>query len=191
MEQAREGDFKATVDLSQTHAGEQQVSVQVKCTERQVRVVSIHPSTVNVSLEAVKEQIVPVRVNIQNVPAFGYTSEPPRPEVEQVTVYGPEGLVSQVDYAVAYIDLEGAKVSVKQTFPLSARTTRGYEVQGVILEPSSVAVEIPIKQQIDYQSFAIGPEAKGVVAYGYWGKRSLGSASELRCSGTARGVAND
>jgi len=164
----REDNFKATVDLSQAEAGEQKVSVQVKCTDRQVRVLSVHPPTVSVSLDAVKEQVVPVKVNIQNTPAFGYTVDVARPEAEQVTVSGPESLVSQVDHAAAYIDIEGAKVSIKQTFLLSARTGRGYEVLGVSLDPSSVLVEIPIKQETHYQSFAISPELKGAVAYGYW-----------------------
>ncbi len=164
----KEDNFKATVDLSQAQTGEQKVPVMVKCTDRQVRVLSVDPPTVSVYLEVVNEQVVPVKVVVQNAPAFGYTFESARPQVEQVTVYGPERLVSQVDHAAVYIDLEGVKVSIKQTSPLSARTSRDYEVQGVTIEPSSVLVEISIKQELHYQSFAVGPELKGAVAYGYW-----------------------
>ncbi len=164
----REDNFKATVDLSQAQAGEQKVSVQVRCTDRQVRVLSVHPSTVSVSLDAVMDQVVPVKVNVQNAPAFGYSSDAARPQLEQVTVSGPESLVTSVDHASAYVDIEGARVTVRQTFLLSPRTGRGYEVVGVTLDPSSVLVEIPIKQETRYQSFVVSPELSGTVAYGYW-----------------------
>ena len=164
----RAGQFKASVDLAEVGAGEQDVSVRVESSDARIKVVDVIPGRVLVRLEALKEQQVPVRVNIQELPPFGYGYSAPKPSVEQATVKGPESLVNQVDVAVAEVNLGGIRADFSQSVKLIPRTNRGYEVKGVSLTPDAVVVNVSVKQQVHLQPIPVSPRLKGEVAPGYW-----------------------
>lgn len=160
--------FKATADLSGAGPGVQEVVVRAESTNSRVEVLEVIPRKIKVQLEALKKQVVPVRVNFQDSVPFGYTFDPPKLSVEQVTILGPEPLVNQVDSAVADVNLGGVTVNINQSHRLTPRTRRGYEIKGVTLEPDSVVVQVTVRQQLLYQSYAVSPRLKGNVAQGYW-----------------------
>jgi len=162
-----EDDFEAVVDLGGLMAGVHEVPVRVRAKDARVRVVEVMPPVVSVELAVLKEQVVPVKVNLRGSPPLGYEAKPPTVDPAEVTVRGPEPLVNQVDAAVADVDLDGAKVELQRSYRLTPRTIRGYEVEGVVLEPSSVVVSVYIEQQIQFRSLVISPVLTGEVAPGY------------------------
>lgn len=160
--------FRASVDLSGAGAGIVEAPVKVEAADSRVRVVAIIPSRVEVRLEALKKESVPVKVNLTDSPPFGYTAGTPHLSTERVTVLGPESLVNQVEAAVAEVSLSGSKVNINHSFRLTARNERGYVMEGVSLDPASVMVEVPISQQIYYRTVGVSPVITGSVAPGYW-----------------------
>ncbi|MBI2909663.1 MAG: hypothetical protein HYX92_18645 [Chloroflexi bacterium] len=160
--------FKATADLTLASAGTYEAPVHVEPNDWRVRVLDVIPSKVTVRLTALTRQIVEVKVNLLGSIPPGYASGNMRVNPERVTVLGPEPLVSQVDVAAADVSLTGATVNISQSLKLRPRTVRGFEIEGVTLEPSSALVEIPITQQILYRTFSISPQMRGEPAPGYW-----------------------
>lgn len=162
------GSFRATADLTQASSGTYEAPVHVESRDWRVRVLDAIPSKVTVRLAELTRQTVQVKVNVLGAPPPGYSAGAPRANPERVTVLGPEPLVGQVDVAAADVSLSGVTVNISQSFKLKPRTARGYEIEGVTLEPSSVVVEIPVSQQILYRSFSVSPQIRGEPAPGYW-----------------------
>ena len=163
-----ENSFEITVDLAEMEQGEASIPVHARSRDGRIRILDVVPTQVKVRLDTLKRQVVPVRVNLQQAPPLGYASAEPSADPAQVTVLGPEGLVSLVDVAVADVNLSGSRSTLKQSFPLVARTARGYDIAGVRLEPQNVVVNVPITRHIDYVSLAVLPQVQGNPASGYW-----------------------
>lgn len=160
--------FKASADLSQATSGTYEAPVHVESNDWRIRVVDVIPAKVTVRLVEVTQQTVAAKINVIGGPPPGYTTGAQKITPEKVTVIGPEPLVSQVDAVVADVNLSTTTVNVNQSFKLKPRTARGYEIEGVTIEPSSAVVEIPVTQQVIYRSFSISAQVKGDVASGYW-----------------------
>ena len=163
-----EASFDASVDLSRAQRGDTEVKVQVRGRDARVRVLEVVPSQVLVRLDVLKRQVISVKVNLQQAPPPGFSYQDPVVDPPQVTVLGPEGLVSLVDVAIADVNLSDSRTTVKQSFPLVPRTARGYDIAGVRVEPQNAVVEVPIVRQISYATLPILPEIKGIPAPGYW-----------------------
>lgn len=163
-----EASFEASVDVSRARRGDTEGKVQVHGRDARVRILEVVPSQVLVRLDALKRQVVSVRVNLQQAPPPGFSYQDPVVDPPQVTVLGPEGLVSLVDVAVADVNLSDFRSTIKQSFPLIPRTVRGYDIAGVRVEPQNAVVEVPIIRQISYATLPILPELKGAPAPGYW-----------------------
>lgn len=160
--------FRAMVDVAGQRQGEATLPVQVESTDSRVRILDVVPSEMRVQFDAAKSQQVPVKVNILRAPPVGFSYQEPRIDVANVTIHGPERLVSLVDTAVADVDLSAARTTIRQSFTLVARTSRGNDITGVRIEPANVQVEIPIVRHIDYTSLVVTPDVKGTPAAGYW-----------------------
>ena len=163
-----EADFDATVDLSGLQQGESEVPVRVVTRDPLVRLIEVVPASVKVELDVLRQQVVPVQVNLQQGPPLGFEAETPRLNPEQVTVSGPERLVSVVDAAVLDLNLSSALTTVRQSLPLVPRTARGYDITGLRLEPRNVVVEVPITRQITYVTLPVVPNVQGPVQPRYW-----------------------
>ncbi|MBI2887616.1 MAG: hypothetical protein HYY02_10455 [Chloroflexi bacterium] len=163
-----ENSFEVTVDLAEMDEGEAEVPVRARPRDGRVRILDIVPAQVRVRLDTLRRQVVPVRVNLQQGAPLGYAADLPRVEPAEVTILGPEGLVSLVDVAVADVNLSGARSTLRQTFPLVPRTARGYDIAGVRLEPQNAVVEVPVVRQINYVSLAVVAQLQGSPVSGYW-----------------------
>lgn len=163
-----ESSFEGTVDLTAAQQGAVRKAVTVKPRDARVRVLEVIPSQVEVQLDELLRRTVPVQVNIRQDPPLGFGHEQPRPEVQQVAVLGPQQLVVTVDAAVADLNLSGFRSDVRQSFPLEARSARGYDVSGVRLEPQSVVIAVRITQQSAYSTLPVLPDIAGIPAPGFW-----------------------
>lgn len=163
-----ESSFEATVDLTGAQQGSIRKPVSVKARDARARVLEVIPSQVEVQLDKLLRRTVPVQVNIRQGPPLGFGTEQPRPELQQVAVLGPEQLVTAVDAAVADVNLSGFRGDVRQSFSLEPRSARGYDISGVRLEPSSVAVDIRITRQSANTNLPVVPDIIGNPASGFW-----------------------
>lgn len=102
VEQLNRGELVASVDLSDTPAGERVVSLSPQNVYMElpqgVKLIDVAPSRIAVTIEKVEEREVEVRVETTGTPAAGYevystTALPPR-----IRVRGPESIVRMVEY---------------------------------------------------------------------------------------------
>ena len=161
--------FEAWVDLEGLPPGDNEVPVQVTCSDRMVRILEVRPDTVNIPLDIRREVTMTVQVNLVGSPALGYTNGSPIVEPREVVVRGPASLVDQVAQVSAYLDLRGARQDVERTINLQARNAQGQTLfdRALILEPKIVQVRVPIKQLHGFKDVAVRVIMQGQVASGY------------------------
>jgi YbbR domain-containing protein len=160
-------DFRAVADLSIAKARENSVTLRVSSTRRQVQVEQVSPPQVTVTLEPVTTKVVPVTVKLIGAPPLGYATAPAKTTPEQVEVTGAESLVALVAEAVADVNVQGVRVPLEQAFTLVPRDSRGGDIEGVTLKPSTVEVALPIVQREITQAYVVTPLVRGAPSDGF------------------------
>ena len=139
-----------------------------EASDPQVKVLEVVPSTVSIRLEEIREQTIPVKVNlIGNVP-FGYVYGVPTVEPEVVVASGPASLVQTVETASVDVRLEGISVDIDSAFHPLPVDSSGSTVRSVQLTPQTVKIRIPVQQQVSYKQVGVRAFINGDVAPGYW-----------------------
>lgn len=162
--------FAAKVDLTDAQQGTIEVPVRVDVAEDladEVTVLDITPQTVDVRLDLLVSQTVPVRVNITGQPPIGFDAGEERVEPTQAAVSGPEALVRQVSQVEADVNLTGATVSLSRSFRLVPRSASGQTIDGVRVTPDTAVVSIDVTQTVYSRPLVVRPSIAGRVADGY------------------------
>ncbi|MEX0800213.1 MAG: CdaR family protein [Dehalococcoidia bacterium] len=162
-------DFQATVDLDGLQAGsyEQPVRVEPQTGRGGLRVLQAIPETVTVELKSLFSKSVGVSVSVEGAPPPGFEAGAPEADAETVLVTGTQDRVTLVTQAVASMDLTGRTEDVTQAVRLEPRDSRGFLVEGVVLEPSITNVSVSISQTEFSRVLTISPEVVGTPAAGY------------------------
>jgi YbbR domain-containing protein len=160
-------DFRAIADLSTAKARENTVTLRFESKRRHVDVVEVSPPRVTVTLEPVTTKVVPVTVKLIGTPPLGYATVPGKTTPQQAEVTGAESLVALVQDAVADVNVQGVRVSLEQTFTLVPRDSRGGDIDGVTLNPSTAEVALPIVQQEITEAYVVTPVLGGTPADGF------------------------
>ena len=93
--------FTAQVDCSSARAGDNDnLPIVVTPTDPEVREATADPSTAKLTLEEVRPQVLPVRVNVTGQPPTGYQRGDPNVDPAQITVTGAASLVSRATEAI-------------------------------------------------------------------------------------------
>jgi YbbR domain-containing protein len=159
-------DFEATVDLSGIGPGVHSVPIDV-AKPQFVRVREEEPSelTIRVARELVKT--VPITVTQAGRPPFSFTIGAMTQGAQETSARGPEDLVNQVVAAVAEVSLQGHTSDIAATYPLTPVDAAGNIVDGVVLSPERVSVQVPIIAQVEVQQVSVVPNLRGQPAEGY------------------------
>jgi YbbR domain-containing protein len=158
---------RAVMDLSGLSAGQHQVTVQVQVTMRPVRIVSISPETVDLTLEPIATKTFPVKLSISGETAVGYQADAAVMNPKEVIVSGPVSLLAQVASIQADLSIAGMRQDVQASLPLHALGANGVTVNGLAVNPENALVHIPITQQGGYRDIAVKVLVHGQVAGGY------------------------
>src|SRR5690606_36632261 len=86
---------------------------------------------------------------------------------ESVELLGPQSKVSEVNDVVASVDLSNTTTTITRVIELRPIDRRGNLVEGVSLNPTSVTVEVPIRQLVGYRNVFIKIVTTGTIAQGY------------------------
>jgi len=163
----RASSFQAWVDLAGLTPDIHNLDVQVKCSDRAVKILDKKPSTVSIRLEPLKEKQLDVKASVIDSVPLGYISLAPTVTPPTVTVKGPGSAVDQVQSVAADIYLQGAKADLEKAVALVPHDAQGETVSWVELDPPRVKVNVPIEQRIGYKDVSVRVVLKGQVARGY------------------------
>jgi YbbR domain-containing protein len=165
----RPENFTAQVDATGATAGDVQLPISTTTTDPEVRAVQPDQGNLTLHLEEVREQVVPVRVNLLGQVAQGYTLGSSSVDPPRITVTGPASLVGRASEAVVDVNIDHVTVSVNGAFTSRLLDDRGNDLKDLNLRanPQSVTVQVPITQQTLYKEVGIRPNIVGQPAPGY------------------------
>ncbi len=158
---------RAVLDLSGLSAGEHTVDVQVQVNAQPVRIVSVDPTSVTLTLEALSTKTVPIDVVMTGETAIGYLPGSPTVQPKQAVLSGPKSLVDKVMHVQAVIPLNGARQDIQTVLGLRMLGANGQTISGLTISPETVTVSLPVTQQGGYRDIAIKVVVRGQVASGY------------------------
>lgn len=173
LNKLRADDFTATVDLGGFTKGTANMPVEVVASNSSVNVVETTPSRVDVTLESLRTNVVPVEVSLLGSPQQGFGLAPavaqpnPLSEPTSVTIAGPESLVALVHSAVAEVNLTGLRADFTDDVDLKPRDLRGGDISRVKVNPGRAKVSVDLQQQEFSQEFHVNPPIAGAPAAGY------------------------
>ncbi len=159
--------FQAWIDLEGLSADIYNVKVQVKCSDRAVKIMDWQPAKITVRLEAAKEKEVEIVPNIMDEPPLGHVYRTPTVVPGKARVSGPVSAVDQVTAVAADVYLRGAKTNVEKMITLVARNAQGETVDAVGIDPPKAKVQVPIEQRVGYKDVSVRVILKGQVASGH------------------------
>ena len=102
-----------------------------------------------------------------------------------MTVSGAAILVDQVSDVVADVFLRGAKTPVEREVTLVARDAQGNTMQGVMITPPAVTVDVQIEQRVGYKDVSVKAVLKGAPASGFWVSNIVVTPSTATVVGSA------
>ncbi|MEA4908751.1 MAG: hypothetical protein GYA17_06745 [Chloroflexi bacterium] len=146
---------RAVADLSGLGPGEHSVDVQVQIDVRPVEVVSQSPQTITVNLEQISSADFPIRLIQQGTLAIGYQAGTPTLDPTQVTLTGPDTLLSQVKEVRAVFDVSQISESVTRTVPLQAVDENELPVNGLTIVPERVNIHMDVSQRGGYRNVVV------------------------------------
>jgi YbbR domain-containing protein len=161
--------FTAQVDAASAHAGDNDLPISVVSSDPDVREVTADPSTARLRLEEVREQPVPVRVNVTGQVPTGYVAGQPTVDPTRLIVSGASSLVGRAYEAVVDVSVDRVTVSINGVFTPRIVDERGNDLRelNLRLTPPAVTVTVPITQQTQYKEVAVRAVVVGNPAAGY------------------------
>lgn len=162
-----EGQVRAILDLSGLGAGEHKVSIQPQVKVRPVRVVSVSPDTLDLTLEPLATKAIPIQLGVRGEPAIGYQAGTAKLNPEQIVISGPQSLIERVARIQADLSIAGVRQDIQSALPLHVLDSNGQVINELVINPNTVQVSLPITQQGGYRDIAVKVAVRGQVAGGY------------------------
>jgi YbbR domain-containing protein len=162
--------FTATIDASTAHSGDNDnLPIIVVSSDPDVRDVTADPSTARLRLEEVREQSLPVRVNVTGQVPSGYQVGGPTVDPIRLTVAGASSLVGRAFEAVVDVSVDRVTVSINGVNTPRILDERGNDLRDLNLRltPPAVTVTVPITQQTHYKEVGVRAVVVGNPAPGY------------------------
>ena len=164
---SQENAVRAILDLTTLSAGDHELPIQILISVRPVQIVFANPTTVDVKLEPLAIQTLPVRLSLSGQPAIGYQAGQVTIEPTEVIISGPQSLVDRVARAGVLISLEDVGESIEQAMEIQIVDEQNVPVEGITINPESVHVSIPLSQRGGFRDVAVKVVVRGQVAAGY------------------------
>ncbi|MCM3786268.1 CdaR family protein [Neobacillus mesonae] len=149
-------EYKVRLDLSDVEPGTSTLPLS-HVVPNGVEFVSMEPSTVTVTVEELASNTFNVSIVPQGEPAAGYLAgDPVITSADPVKVTLPESQLAAVGKIEGTVDIDGATETVSEKrVRLKAYDLDGNEIKGAVIEPESVAVDIPITEQFTKVPFKV------------------------------------
>ncbi len=137
-------DYKVRLDLSKAKVGTSTLPLTVDVPSG-IEVVNVQPSTVTVNIEKRDTSSFPVSIVTSGEPAAGYQMGSITMEPATVSVTLPESDLKRVDKIQGSVSIDGEDATIKEKrVKLTALDKQGKEIEGAVIEPSTISVVVPI-----------------------------------------------
>jgi len=152
------------VDLSGLNIGTHEVQVQAITKNNDVKIVSVKPKKIFVSIEPIINRELPISVIINGDPKDGYIVGNFSVNPETVTISGAKSVIADIDQITASINLSGESESFQKEIDLQVKNIS----ENVILTPTKVTVNIEIVTSGQNKTAGIKPTIIGSPQEGYY-----------------------
>jgi YbbR domain-containing protein len=164
---ARPDSIRAVIDLSGLGAGEHRISPQIQIDARPVRIVTVSPSSVTLTMEPLITSNLPLQSTLSGKAAIGYQPGELILDPKQIVLAGPQSIVSRVTQVRVVVNIEGIRESLDQTIPIEALDQNNRPVTNLTIQPQSAHVTLPVIRQGGFRDLAVKVIVRGQVATGY------------------------
>ena len=160
--------ISARINLSGLTSGTYDLVPEVDTANfRPVQVLEVSPAEISITLEQMATKTFDISLlQTGNLP-ISYEAGEAVLSSESVELLGPQSKVSEVNDVVASVDLSNTTTTITRVVELRPIDRRGNLVEGVSLNPTSVTVEVPIRQLVGYRNVFIKIVTTGTIAQGY------------------------
>ncbi len=159
--------IQAFIDLSGLKQGSYKVPLQLKINLKPVKVVTLNPESISITLESLVTKSLPLQIVTRGEPAVGYQAESYSLDPDTADISGPESLVKQVTNLRTIVDLTQAQENINLSLEINAVDINGDPVEGLTINPSTVMVNQPITQKGGYRNVVVKVVTQGILADGY------------------------
>jgi YbbR domain-containing protein len=165
-------DFIVSVDIGaydlERAPEPQQLPLEWRSLKDGVEILSVVPDEMSVEVDRVEVRSVSVEVDRGTIPE-GLEIDEPVVSAETVEVRGPASVVSQVDRAVASVEIPASGINVNEPVPLTLVDIAGQPVGTGQLEvdPEVVSVQIEVRAVETETTVAVRPDIPGTPAPGF------------------------
>ncbi len=158
---------RAWVDLSNLGSGVHDVPVQVQITPHLVRLINQDPEQLSITLDTIITQVFPVKLIVRGEPPVGYQAQTPQLDPSEVTVTGPQSLVSIVKEVRVTMDITNANQTLVRDETLLIIDGEGRVLNGLTVTPGTITITQPITLLGGYRYVIVRAVSVGQVASGY------------------------
>ncbi len=157
----------AKVDLSNLGAGEHTVPVHIQITPHLVRLISQDPTQITIILDSIATQVFPVNLIVTGNPPVGYQTQTTHLDPKEVTVTGPESLISKIKQVRVTLDITNANQTLVRDVIPQLLDADSQVVNGLTVSPEAVTVTQPITLLGGYRYVIVRAVSTGQVGTGY------------------------
>ena len=159
--------IRAIVDLTGLKTGTHRVEVVLQVIKSPVKIITMAPEMVTITLESLSTRKMPVEVSLTGEPSIGYQLGEATLTPSEVVISGPESLVAQVTAAQVIIDVTLARQNIETVYPVVVTDSSGNLITGLTVSPGDIQVTLPIEQMGGYRDLAVKVVTMGRAASGY------------------------
>ena len=183
-----EKDFKAYVDLKGLDAGTHQVDGKTSLPQG-MELVEADPEQVMVTLDRIVSRKIKAEFIVSGAAGPDATVAHVKPDVEYVTIEGPESAVQTVSRVIGYVGLSGNTNDFQLQVPLTAINSDGREVSGVTVTPGNASVTVQMARGLNKKIVLIQPQVKQDLGEDYERVRVGTDPAEIAIAGDAKALA--
>ena len=167
-----EGDIAVSVDLSEYDMEQapepQQLPLHWQALRDGIEILEVVPATIRVALDRVEVRTVPVEVDRGAIPD-GLEIDDPVVSHDEVEVRGPASVVSQVDRALALIDIPASGIDINEPVALILVDIEDQPIGTgqVDVDPEVVSVQVDVREVETETTVPVRPNTPGTPAPGF------------------------
>ncbi len=158
---------RAILDLSGLSSGDHKLDLQIQVDARPVRIVTVSPSTVSLTLEPLVTRTFPLQSTLAGQPAVGYQAGDLSLEPKEVVLAGPQSIMSRVTRVRVSVNLSGVRENIDQAVPIEVLDQNSVPITGLSVHPEMAQVTLPVTRQGGFRDMAVKVIVHGQVAGGY------------------------